>query len=160
MGGHQSGSVRKKDLDRKTHRAPSLASPVGRYTTIAKPAYKHQQTENPHAERNPHQEAECRDVASARRGKLPRDSDEQQRRPHHRGCERNVLGVVEHCAVPRAAADQRDRGDQARARTRDQSCRRRSGTDPPNADQRTQDVTQIVRVDRDQVREGDGNNVE
>ncbi len=55
---------------------------------------------------------------------------------------------------------QADRGDQARARTRDQSRRRRSGADPADADQRAQDMAQIVRIDRDQMTEGDGNDVE
>ena len=72
-------------------------------------------------------------------------------RADHRRGERNVLGVVEHRAVPRAAKRQADRRDQARARARDQSRGRRGGADPSDTDQRAQDVTQIVRIDRNEL---------
>ena len=55
---------------------------------------------------------------------------------------------------------QRDRGDQARARTRDQSRGRRSGADPADAHHRAEDMTQIIGIDRDQMAEGDGDDVE
>ena len=93
-------------------------------------------------------------------GRRTRDADQEQRRADHRGGEGNVLGVVEHGAVPRAADAQAGRGDQARARTRDQARGRRSGADPADADQRAQDMAQIIRIDRDQMAEGDGNDIE
>ncbi len=84
----------------------------------------------------------------------------RKRRARHRGGKGNVLGVVEHGAVPRAADAQADRGDQARARTRDHSRGRRSGSDPADADQCAEDMAQIIGIDRDQMTEGDGNDVE
>ena len=80
--------------------------------------------------------------------------------PDHRGCKRNVLGVVEHGAVPRAAGAERDRGDQGGARTRDQPRRCRRGADPADADQRAQDMAQVIGIDRNEMAEQDGGDIE
>ena len=119
-----------------------------------------QQTKNPHSERGPGSKTERCQIAGARRRQAPRDADQQKCRARHRGGKGNVLGVVEHGAVPRAADAQADCGDQGRARTRDQSRSRRGGDDPTNAHQRAEDMAQIIGIDRNQMTEGDGNDVE
>jgi hypothetical protein len=68
--------------------------------------------------------------------------------------------VVEHRPVPGTADAQADRGEQARARARDQPRSRSSGPDSTDADQRAQDVPQIKWIDGDQMTEENGNDIE
>jgi len=50
---------------------------------------------------------------------LPPDLEQQISCDHHRGGERNVLGVIEHGAVPDAAYGERERRQEPGARTAD-----------------------------------------
>ena len=68
--------------------------------------------------------------------------------------------MVEYRAIPRAAQCQANCGDEARTRTRDKPRGGRSRADPANANQRAQDMTEVVRIDRDQMSDGDGDDVE
>src|SRR5450755_785613 len=64
---------------------------------------EHQQTETSHPKCRPRKDTKRRNVDGVRRRHLAKDADEKQRRPRRGGGERNVLGVVEHGAVPCAA---------------------------------------------------------
>ena len=106
-----------------------------------------QQSKAAHAKRGAGEKTEGCNIPSTRRRQCARDADEKQRRSHHRGGERNVLGVVEHGAIPGAAQRQGHRRDQARARSRDQSCGRGAGGYPANPRHRAEDMTQIVGIE-------------
>ena len=68
--------------------------------------------------------------------------------------------MVEHRAVPGATNAQGNRGDQTGARARDQARSSRCGSDPADADQRAQDVTNLIGFDWDKMAEGNCNDVE
>ena len=68
--------------------------------------------------------------------------------------------MVEHGAVPRAAKCEGDRRNQARARARNQSRDRGTGGDAANPQQGAEDVTQLVGIDRNDMSERHGDDVE
>ena len=81
-------------------------------------------------------------------------------RAHHRGGERNVLGVVEHRAEPRAADRERDGGEKARARARDQPRGGPDRGDAADADQGAEQVPDHENVERQDAAEQDRDDVE
>lgn len=68
--------------------------------------------------------------------------------------------MIEHRAVPGAADRKRNRSDQARPRACDETRRGGCGADSTDADKGTHDMAQIVRIDRNDLAEGNGDNVE
>jgi hypothetical protein len=77
---------------------------------------------------------------------FPRDLEEQIGRGHHRGGERDVLGVIEHRPVPDAAGGKRCRRHKRRAGAADRPRRRPRGGDAADADHRSQQVANGVGV--------------
>ena len=105
IGEHQRRQQPQRRFDQETPLSAAKAEPRPRQVQGDREAGidHQQQTMNPHAERGPGKEAERSQVAGARRGQAARDADQEQRRARHSRGEGNVLGVVEHGAVPRAA---------------------------------------------------------
>ena len=121
---------------------------------------KQQQTKASHSKSCPREDTERCDVDDARQRHLAKDADEKQRCRRHGGGERNVLGVVEHGAVPCAANCKGHSRDQTRARTRNQSRRRCAGGYPANPRHGAKDMTQFVGISRNDIGERHDNNVE
>ena len=119
-----------------------------------------QQPEAAHAERGAGQQAEGHDIAHARRRQRAREADEKERRRHHRGGKGNVLGVVEHRAIPGAAQAQGECRDQARARTRNQPRGRGGSRDAADPRDRAENMAQRVGIDRNDLGEADRDHVE
>ena len=70
------------------------------------------------------------------------------------------LEIAPAAAAPCAADAESDRGNQGGARSGDQPRRRCSGADAADADQRAENMAQIIRIDRDQMAKRNGNQIE
>jgi hypothetical protein len=79
---------------------------------------------------------------------------------HHRGGKRNVLGVIEHRAVPGTAHRKRRRGKEARAGPSNGSRHRPDGGNAAEAGQRRQQVPDLVGIERNELLEADRNEIE
>ena len=110
----------------------------------------HQQAEHANAERGAKQQSEGDDVAPARVRQVACRAQQEIGRAHHGGGERNVLGVVEHRAVPRPAHRQGESGDGAGARPRHQPRGRAGGADAGDPGQRAQDMAHRIGIEKRQ----------
>ena len=103
-----------------------------------------QHAEHANAERATEEEPERHDQMPARARQFAADPHQEVNPSHHGGGERDVLGVIEHRAVPRAAQRDRERGQERGARAAD-GARRGPGRDnAADAGQRREQVADRV----------------
>jgi len=101
-----------------------------------KPGVAHQQqAKHAHAKRAAKQDSERNHVPPQRIQQVAAGAQKEIGRAHHGGRKGNILGMVEHRAVPRPADCQRERGSGTGARPRDQARGCPGGADSGNADQ-------------------------
>ena len=106
---------------------------------------------NPSA-RNPERRAqhdpEQQHIAQAWPRQIARRTQQRVGCAHHDGGEGDVLGVIEHPAVPDAADGKQRGGDQARARAGDQTRRRPGGGDAADAEEGAEEMADVIDVER------------
>ena len=112
------------------------------------------------SERGAEQQPEQQQMQQARPRQVAGRPQQKIERAHHRGGERNVLGVVEHRAEPRAADRERDVREKTGARARDQPRGGPDRGDAANADQRAEQVPDRENVERQDAAEQDRGDVE
>ena len=119
-----------------------------------------QHAEHANTERTTQEEPERNDQMPARARQFAADPHQEINPSHHGGGERDVLGVIEHRAVPRAAQRNRERGQERGARAADSA---RRGPDRDNAadtGQRREQVADRVGLKRKQILQAKGDEIE
>ncbi len=109
---------------------------------------------------SPARRLNARTSTQTRRRQSAGDPNQKQRRSHHGSGKWNILGVVEHGAVPGAAHRKRSCSDQAGTRPRDQSRRRRASCDPGDPRHRAQNMAQFEGMERNDLGDRHGDDVE
>jgi hypothetical protein len=112
------------------------------------------------AERRARQQAEQDQVAQARTRQRARRAQQKIARADHRGGKWDVLGVVEHRAVPGPAQRERQGRKHARARSADHARGRPGRRDAADANQHAEPMPDHVNVGRQDISDQHGNDVE
>ena len=115
--------------------------------------------EHANAERAAAQHTEQHDQMPARTRQFAADQQQEPKRPHHGRGKRDVLGVVEHRAVPGAAHRKRGAAKSpARGPAMAARCRPHRG-DAADAGKRRQQMPDLVKIERKELLEADRDHV-